>query len=95
MARYVPKTYNNKRILRLIVGAVITVALSIVILFLILFFIFRGYEVDGRLEIPWLIDDAEPTLPPPDADRESAEEEELPPDSQPPEESVTGEPLVE
>ena len=66
MARYVPKTYNNRRILRLIVGAVITVALSIVILFLILFFIFRGYEVEGRLEIPWLIEDTS-TLPRTDA----------------------------
>jgi len=92
MARYVPKTYNNRRILRLIVGAVITVALSIVILFLILFFIFRGYEVEGRLEIPWLIDDAEPTLPPQETDRKNDEGEELPDDSQPPEESATGAP---
>jgi len=95
MARYVPKTYNNRRILRLIVGAVITVALSIVILFLILFFIFRGYEVEGRLEIPWLIDDAEPTLPPQETGRESDEGEELPENSQPPEETSTNEPLVE
>ena len=95
MARYVPKTYNNKRILRLIVGAVITVALSIVILFLILFFIFRGYEVDGKLEIPWLIDDAEPTLPPPETGRDNENEEDLPEDSQPQDETDTDEPLVE
>jgi len=95
MARYVPKTYNNKRILRLIVGAVITVALSIVILFLILFFIFRGYEVDGRLEIPWLLDDAEPTLPPQDTDRDYEDEEDLPEDSQPQDENETDESLVQ
>jgi uncharacterized protein HemY len=53
MPRYVPKTYNNRRILRIIIGTVITVALSVVILFLILFFVFRSYVVDGQLEMPW------------------------------------------
>ena len=67
MARYVPKTYNNRRLLRLIVGAVITIALSVVILFLILFFIFNQYAVDGRLEIPWLIEDTVRPSPPTDS----------------------------
>jgi len=57
MPRYVPKTYNNRRGLRIIVGTAITIALSVVILFLMLFFIFQGYVVDGRLEIPWLLED--------------------------------------
>jgi len=65
MARYVPKTYNNRRLLRIIVGAVITIALSVVILFLILFFIFNQYAVDGRLEIPWLIEETIPPSPTP------------------------------
>jgi len=60
MPRYVPKTYNNRRVLRIIVGTVITIALSAVILFLILFFIFQRHVVDGQLEIPWLNDEATP-----------------------------------
>jgi hypothetical protein len=63
MARYVPKTYNNRRVLRIIVGAVTTIALSIVILFLILFFLFSNYVVDGQLEIPWLTENEEPAPP--------------------------------
>jgi len=60
--RYVPNTYNNRRFLRIIAGGVIIFALSFVILFLILFFIFRSYVVDGQLEIPWLNEDgATPT----------------------------------
>jgi len=35
----------------------ITFALSVVILFLGLFFIFSRYVVDGQLIIPWLMDD--------------------------------------
>ena len=58
MARYVPKTYNNRRILRIVIGAVITIALSVVILFLILFFIFRSYVVEGgRVVIPGIYGD--------------------------------------
>jgi hypothetical protein len=56
MHRYVPKTYNNRRALRIILGTITTIALSAVILFLMLFFILQRYEVDGRLEIPWLTD---------------------------------------
>jgi len=57
MSRYVPKTYNNKRVLRIILGTVMTIALSAVILFLILFFIFAAYVDEGQLNIPWLIED--------------------------------------
>jgi len=60
--RYVPNTYNNRRFLRIIATGVITLALSIVILFFILFFIFQSYVVDGELNIPWLND--EPPSPP-------------------------------
>jgi len=61
MPRYVPKTYNNRRVLRIILGTVITLALSVVVLFLILFFIFQQYVGEGgRLEIPWLIDEDTP-----------------------------------
>ena len=66
MARFVPKTYNNRRGLRIIVGTAITIALSVVILFLMLFFIFQGYVVDGQLEIPWLLEEntsSTPSLP--------------------------------
>ena len=63
MARYVPKTYNNRRLLRIIVGTGITIALLAVILFLVLFFVFSQYVVDGKLEIPWLLDDTSPTAP--------------------------------
>ncbi|MDR2590061.1 MAG: hypothetical protein LBC71_03620 [Oscillospiraceae bacterium] len=63
MRRYVPNTYYNGRVLRIIVGAVTTVALSIVLLFLILFFIFSNYVDDetGELVIPGLIGEATPT----------------------------------
>ena len=67
MARYVPKTYNNRRGLRIIIGAITAIALSVVILFLILFLILQGYVVDGRLEIPWLLDETA-TAPPPVTD---------------------------
>ena len=53
--RYVPKTYNNRRVLRVIVGTIISVVLAAVIIFLLLFFGLRKYEVDGQLVIPWLI----------------------------------------
>ena len=77
MPRYVPKTYNNRRVLRIILGTVTTIALSVVILFLILFFLFQGYVVDGRLEIPWLDEEMPPTAtPPPTSPAEPAEPEE-------------------
>ena len=56
--RYVPKTYNNRRVFRVIIGTVTTAAFVAVILFLLLFFGLRQYWNDeGRLEIPWLIDE--------------------------------------
>ena len=58
--RYVPKTYNNRRVLRIILGAVITVALVIIISFVLLFFLLERFVVftaDGvRLDIPLLMD---------------------------------------
>jgi len=63
----------------LIIGAVTTIALSVVILFLILYFIFQGYAVEGHLEIPWLIDDTS-TAPIPDADEEQDETSQFPED---------------
>jgi len=54
MARYVPKTYNNKRLLRIVLTTITVGAISIVVLFLVLFFVLSGYVVDGRLELPWL-----------------------------------------
>jgi len=41
-------------VLRIILGTVITFALSAVILFLILFFVFSRYVERGQLIIPWL-----------------------------------------
>jgi len=55
--RYVPKTYNNRRFLRLIVGAVVIIALLIVTLFFALYFIFKSYAVEGKLELPWLTEE--------------------------------------
>jgi len=58
--RYVPKTYNNRRLLRVILITVISVALSALILFLLLFFVLESYYIDGRLHIPWLLDEFAP-----------------------------------
>ena len=55
--RYVPKTYNNRRLLRIILGTVVSVVVTAVVLFLLLFFVLENYYIDGRLEIPWLIDE--------------------------------------
>ena len=55
--RYVPKTYNNRRVLRIVFGTVISAALMAVILFLLLFFVLENYYVDGRLDIPGLTDE--------------------------------------
>ena len=63
MPRYVPKTYNNRRGMRIIVGIIITILLSTVIIFLSLFFILSQYVVDGQLVISWL-DDAPATAAP-------------------------------
>jgi len=55
--RYVPKTYSNRRFLRIAIGTVVTAALTAVILFLLLFFVLEDYYSDGRLDIPWLADE--------------------------------------
>ena len=60
MRRYVPKTYNNHRALRIIIRAVVAVSLATVVLFISLFFGLTKYKVtdeDGttRLEIPFLM----------------------------------------
>ena len=63
MARYVPKTYNNRRILRMLIRIVTSVALVAAILFVSLFFWLKDkyvkYYPDGtiRLEIPFLMDE--------------------------------------
>ena len=62
MGRYVPKTYNNRRFLRIIFRIVVTVTLTALVLFIVLFFALQSYKKpneDGtiRLEIPWLMDD--------------------------------------
>ena len=51
--RYVPKTYSNRRLLRVILGSIISVTLAIVIMFLLLFFVLEDYYRDGRLQILW------------------------------------------
>jgi len=68
MPRYVPNTYNNRRILRVILWVFVTIALSAVILFFVLFFIFQAYFIDGRLDIPWLNDSPPITTSTPDTD---------------------------
>ena len=59
--RYVPKTYNNRRLFRLIVQTVTGVALAAVVLFLLLFFGLKRYEHNGKLDIPWLTDEQRPS----------------------------------
>ena len=56
--RYVPKTYNNHRVFRIIVRTATSVVVAAVVLFLLLFFGLRGYWNEGRLEIPWLSGEA-------------------------------------
>ena len=57
--RYVPKTYKNRRALRIFLGVVVTVAVAAVVLFLLLFFILKSYWVDGHWELPWLANSTE------------------------------------
>ena len=54
MPRYVPKTYNNRRLLRVIFVTIISAAIAALILFLLLFFVLENYYIDGRIDIPWL-----------------------------------------
>jgi len=55
MGRFVPKTYNNRHILRIILGVVIFLVVAAVVTFLLLFFVLEKYFIDGKLEIPWLV----------------------------------------
>jgi len=86
MPRYVPKTYNNRRLLRIILGTIITFALSTVILFLILFFLFSRYVVDGQLIIPWLPEFQGPAhedrIDDPPHDNEASNDYEIPNDDE-------------
>jgi len=66
MRRYVPKTYYNRRFLRIIFRSVISVVVAVVLIFIILFFVIGNYmtpDEDGTrsLDIPWLVD--EPVSP--------------------------------
>ena len=72
MRRYVPKTYYNHRLLRILIRAVAYVLIASLVLFIALFFGLRTYivpNIDGsqRLEIPWLAEESgepSPTVPP-------------------------------
>ena len=62
MGRYVPKTYNNRRLLRFVFRLVVTVLLTILVLFIVLFFALQSYiqtNEDGTitLDIPWLMEE--------------------------------------
>jgi len=59
----------------------ITFALSVVILFFSLFFIFQRYVVDGQIQLPWLLEEAPETTPPPFEPAETADSGEVPPDA--------------
>jgi len=58
--RYVAYTYNNRRALRILIGAFFGIIITFVATFLILFFALEQYVVyteDGvKLVIPWLMD---------------------------------------
>ena len=58
--RYVPKTYNNRRLLRILIYTFFGFIIALVATFLILFFALEQYIVhteDGvKLVIPWLMD---------------------------------------
>ena len=56
--RYVPRTYNNKWALRVLITAVIGLVVTFVAVFMILFFALEQYivhtEEGVKLVIPWL-----------------------------------------
>ena len=65
MGRYVPRTYYNRRFLRIIVRTIFTVFVALIALFIILFFALQNYRQnneDGtvRIEIPWLTEETSP-----------------------------------
>ena len=49
---YVPKTYNNRRILRVILGIILSVVIAAVVIFLLLFIILENYWIDGQWAFP-------------------------------------------
>jgi len=55
--RYVPKTYNNRRLLRIVFGTFVTVIIAAVVLFILLFFALDAYWDGVSLQIPWLMDE--------------------------------------
>ena len=63
MSRYVPKTYKNRRIWRIIVKIFLALVITCAVLFVSLFFGLKKYIVytpDGlRLDIPFLADSAD------------------------------------
>ena len=66
MRRYVPKTYYNRRLLRIVFRSIVSVAFALLILFIVFFFALQNYKVtneDGSISlvIPWLMD--EPPAP--------------------------------
>ena len=64
MARYVPRTYNNRRVLRIIIGIILSSAIALILLFVSLFFGLQQHVVSTPegpvLEIPFLMDDPPP-----------------------------------
>ena len=52
--RYVPKTYNNRRALRIILGTFLAVVIAAIVIFLVLFIVLENYWVDGQWDLPWL-----------------------------------------
>lgn len=75
--RYVPKTYNNRRFLRIITGAIITLVLSVIIIFLVLFFYLQAFVVDGQLQIPLLSEETSTPPTPPTVTQEPADPTDL------------------
>jgi len=67
MPRYIPNTYKNRRVRRILIRFVIGVVLAFVVLAVALFFGLRRYIVytpDGlRLDIPWLQETEPPPIP--------------------------------
>ena len=65
MRRYVPKTYYNRRFLRMIIRSVVSVVVAVFLIFIILFFVIGNSITeteDGSwsLDIPWLVDEQTP-----------------------------------
>jgi len=50
--RYVPKTYNNRRLLRVIIGLILSIVIAAVVIFVLLFIILENYWIDGQWAFP-------------------------------------------